>query len=311
MVTTLPQTYGKEFALVRTLRKTWPAYLFILPNFIGVLVFLAFPVAFSLFMSFTNWDVLTPPTFAGAQNYVDMFTNDPLFWVGLRNTFYYVLLTVPTSIAVGLGIALAMNQKVRGIVLFRSAIYVPVLTSAVAIAFVWGWIFNTEFGLLNAILNFFGLPSVGWLTDEHWAMISLAIMSVWKSMGYYAVILFAALQGVPQVLYEAAAIDGARGWQKFVYITIPMIGPALLFVTVIAIIGSFQVFDQVYLLTNNGGPGTSTYVYNLHLFNSAFRFFKMGYASAMAYILFAILFVVTYIQLRINRARASAGYEFS
>lgn len=297
--------------MMRTLRKTWPAYLFILPNFIGVLVFIAFPVVFSLFMSFTSWDVLTPPTFVGARNYVEMFASDPLFWTGLRNSAYYVVLTVPTSIAIGLGIALAMNQNVRGIVLFRSAIYIPVLTSAVAIAFVWGWIFNTEFGLLNAALNFVGLPSVGWLTDERWSMVSLAIMSVWKSMGYYAVILFAALQGVPKVLYEAASIDGARPWQRFVYITIPMIGPALLFVAVIAVIGSFQVFDQVYLLTNNGGPGTSTYVYNLHLFNSAFRFFKMGYASAMAYILFAILFVVTYLQLRINRSRASAGYEFS
>jgi multiple sugar transport system permease protein len=297
--------------MMRTLRKTWPAYLFILPNFVGVLVFIAFPVVFSLFMSFTSWDVLTPPTFVGGQNYVEMFTSDPLFWVGLRNSAYYVLLTVPTSIAIGLGIALAMNQNVRGIVIFRSAIYIPVLTSAVAIAFVWGWIFNTEFGLLNAALNFVGLPAIGWLTDERWSMVSLAIMSVWKSMGYYAVILFAALQGVPKVLYEAASIDGARPWQRFVYITIPMIGPALLFVAVIAVIGSFQVFDQVYLLTNNGGPGTSTYVYNLHLFNSAFRFFKMGYASAMAYILFAILFVVTYLQLRINRSRASAGYEFS
>jgi multiple sugar transport system permease protein len=297
--------------MIQTLRKTWPAYLFILPNFVGVLIFIAFPVVFSLFMSFTSWDILTPPTFVGGANYVEMFTGDPLFWTGLRNSAYYVLLTVPTSIVVGLGIALAMNQKVRGIMIFRSAIYVPVLTSAVAIAFVWGWIFNTEFGLLNAALNFVGLPSVGWLTDERWSMVSLAIMSVWKSMGYYAVILFAALQGVPKVLYEAASIDGARSWQRFVYITIPMIAPALLFVMVIAVIGSFQVFDQVYLLTNNGGPGTSTYIYNLHLFNSAFRFFKMGYASAMAYILFAILFVVTYLQLRINRARASAGYEFS
>ncbi len=142
-------------------------------------------------------------------------------------------------------------------------------------------------------------------------MISLAIIAVWKSAGYQAIILFAALQGVPKVLHEAAALDGASGWRRFLNITIPMIGPALLFVTVISVIGSFQVFDQVYLITNNGGPGTSTYVYNLHLYNEAFQFFRMGYASAMAYVLFAILFVITYLQLRVGRRRATGGYDFA
>ncbi len=308
-----PAVFTKERGnvMMRTLRKTWTSYLFILPNFIGVLVFIAFPVVFALYMSFNQWDVLTPPKFVGLQNYIYLFTEDKLFWTGLRNSAYYVLLTVPTSIAIGLGIALSMNQKVRGLAIFRTALYIPVLTSAVAIALVWSWIFNTDIGLLNAILNFFGLPKVGWLTNGRVAMISLAIMSVWKGVGYYAVILLAALQGVPPTLYEAAEIDGAVAWQKFRYITIPMIAPALLFVTVIAVIGSFQVFDQVYLLTGNGGPGTSTYVYNLHLFNTGFRFFKMGLASAMAYILFGILFIITYLQLRISRSTASAGYEFS
>lgn len=297
--------------MIKTLRKTWTAYLFILPNFVGTLVFLAFPVIFSLFMSFTRWDALTPPQPTGLRNYIDLFTRDELFWIGLKNTAYYVLLTVPTSIAVSLGVAVAMNQKVRGLALFRTSLFVPVVTSAVAVAFIWSWIFNTDIGLLNAFLNLLGLPSIGWLTDPQWAMISLAILAVWKGVGYYAVILLAALQGVPGVLYEAASIDGANSWQKFIYISVPMIGPALLFVTVIMVISSFQVFDQVYLLTNNGGPGTSTYVYNLHLFNNAFRHFKMGYASAMAYILFGILSIVTYWQLRLGRSRATAGYEFT
>ena len=301
--------------LLHDIRKNWTCYLFILPSYIGVLTFTAFPVVFALWMSFTDWDLLTDSEFVGLSNYRELFTEDDLFWTSLWNTTYYVILTVPATIAIGLGLAVAMNQAVRGITLFRAALYMPVLTSAVAIAFVWQWIFNTEFGVLNAILEFFGLPSIRWLTSETWSMPSLAIISIWKSVGYFAVILFAALQGVPKVLYEAAALDGARAPRRFFNITIPLIGPALLFVTVIAIIGSFQVFDQVYLITGQGGappggPGTSTYVYNLHLFNNAFDYFRMGYASAMAYILFAILFVITYIQLRVGRSRASAGYDF-
>lgn len=298
--------------MLRTMRKEWIGYLFILPNLIGVLIFLAFPVVFALYMSFTDWDVLTEANFVGLDNYRTLFTEDPLFWTSLWNSTYYVLLTVPSSIIIGLGLAVAMNQAVRGITFFRAAMYIPVLTSAVAVAFIWRWIFNSDVGLLNSLLYRIGLPSnIGWLTDENWAMISLAIMAVWKSVGYYAVILFAALQGVPRSLYEAAELDGASAWNRFLNITVPMIGPAILFVTVIAVIGSFQVFDQVYLITNNGGPGTSTYVYNLHLYNNAFQFFRMGYASAMAYILFAILFLITWIQLRIGRKRASGAYDYA
>lgn len=296
--------------MFKTLRKTWTCYLFILPNLIGVLVFLAFPVVFALYMSFHEWDVLTEPSWVGLENYVYLFTEDDLFWVSLRNSAYYVLLTVVPSIAIGLGLAMAMNQAIRGITLFRAALYVPVLTSAVAVAFIWQWIFNADVGLLNGLLSYLHISGPGWLTSETWAMPALAIMAIWKSVGYYAVILFAALQGVPRVLHEAAQLDGAGGWNRFLNITVPMIGPALLFVTVVSIIGSFQVFDQVYLVTGNGGPGTATYVYNLHLYNEAFQNFRMGRASAMAYILFAILFVITFTQLRIGRRRATGGYDF-
>ncbi|CAN5792278.1 sugar ABC transporter permease [soil metagenome] len=304
------RTLSRRRSLLAEMRRSWTSYLFILPNLIGVLLFLAFPVVFALYMSFTEWDILTSPEFVGIGNYREMFTEDPLFWVSLRNSAYYVLLTVPTTLLIALGLAMAMNQAVRGISFFRAAIYVPVLTSAVAVAFVWQWIFNYEFGLLNAFLDLLRLPSVRWLTSSDWAMISLAIMSIWKSSGYFAVIIFAALQSVPGVLHEAAEIDGASSWNRFLNITIPMIAPALLFVTVISVIGSFQVFDQVYLVTGNGGPGTATYVYNLHLFNEGFTFFRMGYAAALAYVLFAILFVITYFQLRLGRKRASAAYEF-
>ena len=184
----------------REIRKNWVSYLFILPNLIGVLLFLAFPLVFAFYMSFTEWDVLTSPKWVGFTNYVDLFTNDDLFWISLRNSAYYVVLTVPASIVIGLGLAMAMNQAVRGVAFFRTAMYIPVLTSAVAVAFIWRWIFNSDVGLLNAILDKLGLPStIGWLTDPNVAMISLAIMSIWKSVGYFAVILFAALQGVPKI----------------------------------------------------------------------------------------------------------------
>lgn len=301
----------KRPSLLRSIRKSWTSYLFILPNLIGVLLFIAFPVLYALYMSFTEYDVLTSPKWVGITNYVDLFTNDDLFWIALRNSAYFTVLTVPASIVIGLGLAVAMNQAVRGITLFRAALYIPVLTSAVAVATIWRWILNAEYGLLNALLDKVGLPSMtGWLTDPGIAMISLAMMAIWKSVGYYAVILFAALQGVPKTLHEAAQLDGAGPWNRFINVTIPMIAPAILFVTVIAVIGSFQVFDQVFLIDRNGGPGTSTYVYNLHIYNNAFSYFKMGYASAMAYILFAILFVITYLQLRIGRSRASGGYDY-
>lgn len=293
------------------IRKHWSDYIFIAPSFIGVLVFIAFPVLFALGISFTQWDVLTPAKFVGIKNYVDLFTRDNLFWVSLQNSFVYVFLTVVGGILASLGLALVMNLKVRGIGLFKVAMFIPVVTPAVAVAFIWGWIYNTDIGLLNAGLNVLGLPKIGWLTDPRWALISLAILGVWKSAGYYAIIFLAALQDVPDVLYEASEIDGATSFQKFRYITLPLMVPAILFVMIIAVIGSFQVFDQVYLMTNNGGPGTSTYVYNLHLFNVAFRHFKMGSGAAMAYVLFGILFVITYLQFQLGRKRTAQTFDFS
>lgn len=292
------------------IRKHWTDYLFIAPSFLGVLAFIVFPMIFALIISFTEWDILRAPKVVGLKNYIDLFTRDNLFWVSLRNSAVYVLLTVTSGIVASLGLALLMKQKVKGIGLFKVAMFVPVVTPAVAVAFIWSWIYNSDIGLLNAGLVALGLPKIGWLTDPSMAMISLAILGVWKSAGYYAIIFLAALQDVPDVYYEAASIDGATAWQKFWKITLPLITPAILFVIIIAVIGSFQVFDQVYLMTNNGGPGTATYVYNLHLYNNAFRHFKMGTGAAMAYILFGILFVVTYLQFRLGRRRTSETYDF-
>jgi len=207
------------------------------------------------------------------------------------------LLTVPAGMAVALALALAMNQPLRGIRIYRTVYFIPVVCSSVAVALVWKWFYNTEFGVLNWVLSLVGIPPQGWITTSRWAMPAIALTVIWKSMGYNMVIFLAGLQDIPQHLYEAAAIDGAASWARFRYITLPLLTPQLFFVLVISVIGSFQAFDMVYVMTG-GGPGNATQVYNYYIWQNAFQFFKMGYASALAYILFAIIFLITLVQVR-------------
>ena len=297
-------------SLRRRLRKQWTGYLFILPNVLGVLVFLAYPILYSLYISLTRWDFVSPPTFVGLRNYVRLFTQDRLFWVSMKVTLSYVIMYVPAVLVASLVLALAMNQKLRGILFIRTSIFVPVVTSMVAVSIVWVWLLSKDFGLVNVVLRAVGLPSIGFLTNSTTALPSIVTVGVWKAMGYNAIILFAALQGVPRLLYEAAAIDGANAWNKFRHVSLPMIAPALIFVTITSVIGAFQVFDQVFIMTG-GGPGTATYVYNFYFWQQAFGQLKMGYASAMAYILFLIMFVTAVIQLRFTREAAGAAFELS
>jgi multiple sugar transport system permease protein len=307
MVTPAPSRFA-DFR--RTFSKTWTSYLFILPNIIGVLVFLAYPILFSLFMSLTNWDFVSAPKFVGLRNYIRLFTADPYFWISLKVTTTYVLMFVPGVLAASLVLALAMNQKLRGIRVVRTAIFIPVVTSGVAVAIVWVWLLSKDFGLINMALRAVGLQPVGFLTNESTALPSIAVVGIWKSMGYNAIILLAALQGVPKLLYEAAEIDGANNWQKFWSVTLPMIAPTMIFVTITSMIGAFQVFDQAFIMTA-GGPGDATYVYNFYFYRQAFGQLKMGYASAMAYILFLVMFVATLIQLRLTRETAASAFELS
>jgi multiple sugar transport system permease protein len=297
-------------AFRRTLAKTWTSYLFILPNVIGVVVFLAYPILYSFYLSLTKWDFVTDPEFVGLDNYVRLFTQDPLFWTSMRVTVLYVLMFVPSGLVAALLLALAMNQKIAGIKLVRTAIFVPVVTSMVAVAIVWVWLLSKDFGLVNMVLRAVGLPTVGWLTNENTALLAIVGVGVWKAMGYNAIILFAALQSVPRILYEAADIDGAGAWAKFWQITLPLIAPAIIFVTITSVIGAFQVFDQVFIMTG-GGPGDATYVYNFYFFRQAFGQLKMGYASAMSYILFLIMFIATMVQLRFTREAAGAAFQLS
>ncbi|MGH2412080.1 MAG: carbohydrate ABC transporter permease [Chloroflexota bacterium] len=288
-------------------RKHLPAYLFLLPNFLGVLVFIAFPVLFALYMSLTNWDGITTPKFLGLGNFHDLI-QDQVFWYGVRNTFIYTFITVPGGVVLGLGAALLLYQKVRGLSLFRAAMFVPVVTSALAVAVIWKWIFDYDNGLINDVLSLLGLNQVPWLSDPAWALISLAIIGVWQGFGLNAVILLAALEAVPDSLLEAAAIDGAGSWSRFWRVRLPLIAPAVLFVSINSFIGSFQVFAQAYYMTN-GGPSYGTTVLNFLVYQRAFAQNRFGNAAAIGYVLFAIIFIVTLAQLRLSRGYVNAVAE--
>lgn len=286
-----------------------PAYLFIAPSFLGVAVFVAFPVLFALYMSFQDWNGVTLPRFIGLRNFADLMS-DPLFWQSLKVTAIYTFLTVPTTIVVSLAVAMLLKQRVRGLVFFRTAMFIPVVTSALAVSVIWKWIFDYDNGLLNDLLSMANLPSVPWLGDPAWALISLAIIGVWKGFGLTTIILLAAIQDVPEALLEAAALDGAGPWASFRRITLPMIAPATLFVSIVTFINSFQVFDQVYYITVTsvlGGPDNGTMVLNLLIFQRAFLQNRFGAASALAYVLFAIILLVTLLQLRFARGASNAA----
>ncbi|MEU8901104.1 sugar ABC transporter permease [Nocardia sp. NPDC048505] len=275
---------------------------FIAPNLAAVLVFLVFPLAFSLYLSFHSWDLFSAPRFVGIANYRRLFGSDPLFLIALRNTALFTVLTLVPTVAIGLGVAAALNRTLRGIGIFRTIAFLPLVASTVAMAVVWRFLFTTDDGLLNLLLGGIGLGPVPWLTDPNWALVSLSIVTVWKSVPFATVILLAALQGVPETLYEAAKIDGAGALRRFRSVTVPLIRGPLSFVFVITVINSVQAFDQAYALTGSGGgPETGTYLLGIMLFQHAFGFYEVGYASALAWVIFAILLVLTLLQLRFAR----------
>ena len=276
-------------------RRNIEGYLFISPWILGFLIFTLGPIIASLLMSFTNWDVVTPPSWVGAANYKSMMS-DELFRKALINTVYYTAFSVPLGMITALSLALLLNQKLKGTYIFRTIYYLPAVTSGVAVALLWRWIFNPEFGVANYILLKFGLPALGWLSDPKWAMPALIIMSIW-GVGNGMLIYLAGLQGIPTELYEAAEIDGAGPRRKFWSITLPLLTPTIFFNMVMSIIGSFQVFTNAYVMTG-GGPANATLFYVLYLYRNAFEWFKMGYASALAWVLFIIILIPTLLQFK-------------
>ncbi|BBZ52318.1 sugar ABC transporter permease [Mycobacterium heidelbergense] len=286
-------------------RRARAGRLFVAPNLAAVAVFMLFPLGFSLYMSFQRWDVFRSPKFVGLKNFEELFTSDPLFLIAIRNTVIFTVGTVVPTIVISVVVAGVLNRKVRGIGIFRTIVFLPLAISSVVMAVVWQFVFNTDNGLLNIMLGWVGIGPVPWLVEPRWAMVSLCIVSVWRSVPFATVILLAAMQGVPETVYEAAKIDGAGEIRQFVFITVPLIRGAMSFVGVISIIHAFQAFDMVYVLNGaNGGPETATYVLGIMLFQHAFSFLEFGYASALAWVMFAILLVLTVVQLRLTRQRS-------
>jgi multiple sugar transport system permease protein len=286
-------------------RRASAGRLFVAPNLAAVTVFMLFPLGFSLYMSFQQWDVFTPPKFVGLKNFEELFTSDPLFLIALRNSVIYTVGTVVPTVLISLLVAGVLNRKVKGIGIFRTVVFLPLAISSVVMAIVWQFVFNTDNGLLNIMLGWVGIRPVPWLVDPSWAMVSLCLVSVWRGVPFATVILLAAMQGVPETVYEAAKIDGAGEVRQFVSITVPLIRGAISFVVVISIIHAFQAFDLVYVLNGpNGGPESATYVLGIMLFQHAFLFLEFGYASALAWVMFAILLLLTVLQLRLSRRRS-------
>ena len=282
-------------------REAFEGLLYISPWILGFLIFAAGPMIASLALSFTQYNILKPPTFIGLENYSVVFARDRLFYQSLTRTAYYAVAIVTVGVTGSLLLAVLLNQKLKGTVAFRTMFFVPSLTPIVASALLWGWIFHPELGLLNNGLALVGIKGPGWLTTTEWAIPSLVIMALWGGLGGGRMIIFlAGLQGVPQELYEAAAIDGAGVWARFRNVTLPMITPTIFFNLVLGIIGSFSVFTVAYVATQ-GGPARATYFYVYHIFNRGFADSDMGYASALAWVFFAILLFFTAVQFHLQR----------
>lgn len=278
--------------------KRWlSGYLFLAPSLILIGLFWVYPIIYSLYLSLTEWDLLRPaPRFVGLMNYAELIQS-PDFRLALWNTALFTVGTVGITTILALLLALLVDNKLRGMAWYRMMIFAPYVTPTVAMAIVWMWIYNPQAGLANAILNLFGLPPLGWLSSTAWALPAVAILSIWKSMGYYMMLFLAGLQSIPQELYEAASIDGGGPWTKLRFITLPLLSPMTFFIVVVGTIQSFQVFDQIAIMTQ-GGPANSTLVLVYYLYRHAFQLFRVGYASAVATVLFLILLALTILQFQ-------------
>lgn len=289
--------FGKPLRWFKTPRgrRAVTGYLFISPFILGVLFWVLYPALMAAWLTFQQWNLITPAKYVGLANFQTMF-KDNLFWQAIKVTSIFTIFSVPLSMLISFSMALLINTKVRGIALFRTVYYLPSIVPAVASAVLWAWILNTDFGLLNAVLHYFGLPKVAWLQQPQWALPAMILMSLW-SVGQAMIIFLAGLQGIDDVYYEAARIDGAGWWDQMVHITIPLMSSVIFFNLILGVIGSFQVFTAGYLITN-GGPQNATLFYVLYLYRVGFQFLKMGYASALSWVLFFIIMIFTVIIFR-------------
>ena len=281
---------------IREKRNNLMGWLFIAPPIVVFTVFIFAPMGVALFISLHKWNLLSPMKFVGLKNYVKMFHSES-FWNSLRVSLLYVIGTVPTTVILAIMLAILMNQEIHGLAFFRIMVYLPVITSMAAAAIVFQYLFEPEYGFINFILKSVGIPKMKWLNDPNQALVALIIVGIWKRVGYNTIILLAGLQGIPNVYYEAAMIDGASSSQLIRKITIPLLSPVTFFVTVMQIIASLKVFTSIVVMTE-GGPAGGTDAIPYYLYRFAFQYHKMGYASAVAYILFAIIFIFTLLQFK-------------
>ncbi|MFD0694555.1 carbohydrate ABC transporter permease [Paenibacillus sp. GCM10027628] len=272
---------------------------FLFPSLAGLLLFQLIPMLSSAAISFTDWDLLTPAKFVGLNNYSEALSDEKTL-TSLLNILQFIVGYIPSVLAFGLLFAVLLNRKLRGVKLYRIFIFVPVITSWVAVSIVWRWLLNGQNGLINYLLSLIGIEGPVWLQDFVWAMPSIIAVSVWKDIGYVTVILLAGLQDISDDYYEAATIDGAGGFQQFFRVTLPLLTPSIFFVLVISLINGFQLFDQVLVMTN-GGPAGRTSTLVQQIYGNAFQSYKMGFASAQSWILFVIIFVVTIVQQQLQK----------
>lgn len=276
---------------------TFTAYVFLLVPILLLTAIKIYPVFYNVYLSFTNYDLFSPIKFVGVDNYADVFSQD-VNLKAIRNTIYFTIGAVPLGTVLALTVAGLLNNAIRGKLLFRTLYYLPVITSGVVTAMIWKWIYSPQFGLLNYFLGLVGIPKQNWLSDPNLALPSLVIITIWAAIGGHMIIFLAALQDIPPELNEAAAIDGAKGWQSFLYITIPLLRPVILFVVVTYSIGIFRNFGIIFLLTQ-GGPQNTTNTLVWEVYQNAFGYLRLGRASALAMILLATIFIITYINFRL------------
>lgn len=281
-------------------KQSFWGYVFVSPWVIGFLIFGLYPIIMSLYYSLCQYDVLRIPQYIGFRNYEELLLNDNYFWLSIWNTLYYLLLRTPLVIIGSLLLAVLVNNSVKGIKFFRTVYFMPSIISGVILSVLWMWLLNPEYGLLNTILGYFGIQSPLWLIDPDWSKPAIILMSIWSIGGGRMLVFLAALQSVPNQLYEAVEIDGGGWWAKFRNVTIPSLSPVIFLWTIIEAVFALQVFVEAYVMTK-GGPLNSTLFYNLYLYNKAFDDFEMGYASALAWILFIIALVITFVQFKASK----------
>ncbi len=279
-------------------RRLWVAF-FLGLHLLGMLAFLVIPIVASLLLSFAEWDLLTPARWVGLANYAALLDSAD-FWDALKHTFFFIGGYLPLVLVLGLSLALLMNQNLRGRLFFRVVFFMLVVSAWVAVALLWKWLLNPRYGIVNWGLSLVGVEGPGWIFDPNWAMPSIILASVWKDLGFVMLLLLAGLQAISPEYYEAASLDGAAGWRMLRSITLPLLSPTVFFVVVISLVNSFQVFDQVYVMTG-GGPAGSSQVLVGEIVNNAFRYSRFGYASAMSWVLFALIFLVTLVQLWLQK----------